>query len=209
MPLRLVIADDHALFRQGLKSMLRLEPEVAIVGEVERVGDLADVLDATACDILLLDLQMDRSALSAIEGLARRVGVVVVTASEQPSDHLAAFRAGASALVFKRYAIETLMEAIRAVRDGLVWMPPEVQSLVRGTASADCSERVSPREQEIVRLVALGLRNGEIASRLGITEATVKTHLNKVFQKLGVRDRVELTRLAIRTGLVGAGEDAK
>ncbi len=208
MSIRLIIADDHALFRQGLISMLRLEPEVTIVGEVDSVEALGSALATTSCDVLLLDLQMERSALAVIEDLARDVRVIVVTASEQASDHLAAFRAGASAVVFKRFAVDTLMEAIRAVRDGYVWMSSELHPLVRERALAPAGELVSSREQEIVRLVALGLRNAEIADRLGITEATVKTHLNKVFQKLGVRDRVELTRFAIRTGLVGADEEA-
>lgn len=207
MSIRLIIADDHALFRQGLVSMLRLESEVTIVGEVDAVASLAPMLASTPCDVLLLDLQMERSALPVIADLARKVRVIVVTASEQASDHLAAFRAGASAVVFKRFAVDTLMEAIRAVRDGYVWMSAELHPLVRERALAPAGELVSTREQEIVRLVALGLRNAEIADRLGITEATVKTHLNRVFQKLGLRDRVELTRFAIRTGLVGADED--
>jgi two-component system NarL family response regulator len=208
-PLRIVVADDHALFRQGLRSMLRLEPEVTIVAEAERVGELNHLVETTPCDVLLLDLQMDRSALSEIESLARRVRVVVVTASEVPSDALAALRAGASAIVFKRFAIETLMEAISAVREGHVWMPPALQAELRSQAFDRPGERLSAREREVVRLVALGLRNAEVATRLAITEATVKTHLNNVFQRLAIRDRVELTRYAIRIGLIGVDERAR
>jgi DNA-binding NarL/FixJ family response regulator len=202
-PLRLVVADDHMLFRQGLKSLLELHPDVTIVGEVERVRDLDPTLAATPCDILLLDLQMDRSALAEIEKLAAKARIIVVTASEHTADALAAIRAGASGVVFKRFAVETLMEAIRAVGEGFVWMPPALQSEVRTRAFERVPERLSGREVEIVRLVGLGLRNAEIGQRLQIAEATVKTHLNKVFQKLAVRDRVELTRYAIRTGLIG------
>ncbi len=205
-PLRVIIADDHALFRQGLRSMLKLQPNVVIVGDVDRVSDLAPTLAGSPCDVLLLDLQMDRSSLSDIESLSSRVHVVVVTASEQPGEALAALRAGARAVVFKRFAIETLMDAVRAVMDGHVWMPPALQAEIVTQMFASTSEPLSTREREIVRFVALGLRNAEVARRLSITEATVKTHLNNVFQKLKVRDRVELTRWAIRVGLIGVND---
>lgn len=206
MSLRLILADDHALFRQGLRSMLRLQPDVEVVAEVERVADLGSVLAATPCDILLLDLQMDRNALAEIESLSARVRVLVVTASENAGDALAALRSGARAVVLKRFAIETLVDAIHAVRDGHVWVPPALQAELREQAFASPTSRLSSREIEIARLVALGLRNAEIAGRLAITEATVKAHLNKVFQKLELRDRVELARFAIRTGLARADE---
>ncbi|MEW6267990.1 MAG: response regulator transcription factor [Thermodesulfobacteriota bacterium] len=206
MALRLILADDHALFRQGLKSLLALDASLSVVAEVERVADLPAVLDSTPCDVLLLDLQMDRSALGEIDVLARRARVVVVTASEQPADALAAIRAGASAVVFKRFAIETLREAIDAAHGGLVWLPPAIQAELRARAFQPSPERLSAREHEIVELVALGLRNAEIGRRLAISEATVKTHLNNVFHKLGVRDRVELVRHAIRDGLVRIDE---
>jgi len=207
-PIRIVIADDHALFRQGLKSMLRLQPDVVVTADVERVSDVFSTLAAGPCDVLLLDLQMDRSTLSDIEGLSRRVRVVVVTASEQPSEAIAALRAGARAVVLKRFAIETLMDAVRAVMDGHVWMPPALQAQLVPRMLEPANDALSPREIEIVRFVALGLRNAEVAQRLSITEGTVKTHLNNVFSKLKIRDRVELTRYAIRVGLIGADEKA-
>lgn len=203
---RLVIADDHALFRQGLKSMLQLESGVEVVADVDRVGQIAVALASNPCDVLLLDLQMDRNALAEIGELARRVRIVVVTASERPADALAAIEAGASAVVFKRFAVETLMAAIEAACGGLVWLPPVIQAEMRTRAFDRRGERLSGREREIARLAALGLRNGEIAARLGISEATVKTHLNSAFHKLAVRDRVGLTRYAIRVGLIGVDE---
>jgi two-component system NarL family response regulator len=206
-PLRLVLADDHALFRQGLRSMLRLEPEVVVVAEVERVAEILPAIERAPCDVLLLDLQMDRSALADVEALARRVRVVVLTASERPAEALAALRAGARAVVFKRFAIETLMEAVRAVAAGHVWMPPALQAeLVAHPAGPAAA--LTAREREIVRHVALGLRNAEIARRLSIGEVTVKTHLNNVFQKLAVRDRVELALYAIRVGLIALTDEA-
>ena len=204
--MRVAIADDHALFRQGLKSMLRLQPDVTVVAELERADDILPTLGHTPCDVLLLDLQMDRDAAVDIASLAERVAVVVVTASERVEDALAAVRAGARGLVFKRFAIETLMAALRTVLAGHVWLPPELQSEMATRLREPTEPALTRREREVVRHVAAGLRNAEVAERLGITEVTVKTHVNNVFQKLGVRDRVQLTLYAIREGLVGVGD---
>ena len=209
-PLRVIIADDHVLFRQGLMSMLtKLHPEVTVAGEVDSVGEVATVLARTPCDILLLDLQMDRNALADIEGFARRVRVVVVTASQDPAEALAALRAGARAIVFKRFAVETLMEALRTVTEGHIWMPPALQTELTARMFEPDTKALTSREREIVRLVALGFHNPEIAQRLSISEVTVKTHLNNVFHKLEVRDRVGLTLYALRLGLIGVHEKAQ
>jgi two-component system, NarL family, response regulator len=205
-PLRIAIADDHALFRQGLRSMLNFEDAFTVVAEVNRASDLPALLEQTSFDVLLLDLQMERSSLADIEALSGRVAVIVVTASERPDDALAALRAGARAVVFKRFAIETLMTAIRAVVDGHAWMPPALQSQLADQLRVPAPQKLTPREREIVQHVARGLRNAEVAKSLFISEVTVKTHLNNVFQKLGLRDRVGLTLYAIRTGIIGSHE---
>jgi DNA-binding NarL/FixJ family response regulator len=204
--MRVAIADDHALFRQGLKSLLRLQPDVTVVAELERADALLSTLEHTPCDILLLDLQMERSAFVDIEALAERVAVVVVTATERVEDALAALRAGARGLVFKRFAIETLMTAIHAVLEGHVWLPPALQAEITTRLREPPGVLLTRREREIVRHVALGLRNAEVAERLHVTEGTVKTHLNNIFQKLGLRDRVELALYAVRMGIIGANE---
>jgi two-component system, NarL family, response regulator len=205
-PIRVIIADDHALFRQGLKSMLRLQPDVTVVAELERASDLLPALERHRCDVLLLDLQMERNALADIEALVERVAIVVVTANERPEDALAAIRAGARGVVFKRFAIETLMTAVRAVADGQVWMPPALQAAVAAGLRGPAAGTLTRREREIVRQVALGLRNAEIGRELRISEVTVKTHINNIFQKLGIRDRVELALYAIRTGIIDVNE---
>ncbi len=167
-PIRLAIADDHALFRQGLKALLRSRDDVLVVGETDRVEGLDRFLEGTPCDVLLLDLQMERSAVDEIRTAARRVHVVIVTANEYSDEPLAAMRAGALA--------GSVREADR--------------------------QRLTPRELEVVRHVAMGLKNGDIARQLFISEETVKAHLSNVFGKLGVRDRVELALHALRAGLV-------
>lgn len=206
MPIRLVIADDHALFRQGLRSLLRERPDFEVVAEVERASDLLTTLAATPADLLLLDLQMERWMMNDIEMLAGVTRVVVLTGSERIEDGLAAVRLGARAVVQKRFGIDTLIEAIRAVHEGLVWMPATLQAELASQLRGAPPVKLTARESEIVRCVALGMRNSEIATRCQIGETTVKTHINNIFQKLEVRDRVDLTRYAFRTGLLSPRE---
>jgi two-component system, NarL family, response regulator len=200
-PLRLIIADDHALFRQGLKSLLLLQPDTEVVAEIESANDVQPMVSRTDCNVLLLDLQMDRWMMEDIPQLSRLTNVIVLTASESAENGVRALRLGAKGVVQKRFAIETLMMAVRSVADGLVWMPPTVQTEFARQESSSGKD-LTPRESEIVRYVASGLRNIEVAERLAITESTVKTHLNNIFQKLAVRDRLELTHYAIKTGMV-------
>lgn len=205
MPIRLAIADDHALFRQGLKSLLLLQPDVEVVAEVDRVDDLMARIAETPCDILLLDLQMERWSMDQIPDLCKLASVIVLTASEAAAAGVRALRLGARAIVQKRFAVETLMAAIRTVAAGMVWMPPTVQTeLARQHSSVVAAKELTARETEIVQYVATGLRNAEVAERLSISESTVKTHLNNIFLKLDLRDRLEVTLYAIKTGLVAA-----
>jgi two-component system, NarL family, response regulator len=204
---QLIIADDHALFRQGLKSLLLLQSDIEVEAEVASPDTLQQTLATTPCDVLLLDLQMGRWMMDLIPELARLTTVVVLTASESPEIGVKALRLGARAVVHKRFAIETLMKALDAVSQGLVWMPPDVQSAL-ALANLSSAQELTAREQEIVRYVAHGLRNAEVGKRLSISEATVKTHLNNIFQKLNLRDRVDLVHYAIRTGVVGGLESA-
>jgi DNA-binding NarL/FixJ family response regulator len=186
-PLRLIIADDHALFRQGLKSLLLLQSDTQVVAEIESADEVEPVVSATHGDVLLLDLQMDRWMMEDIPQLSRLTNVIVLTASESAENGVRALRLGAKGVVQKRFAIETLMMTVQT-------------EFARQESSS--GKELTPRESEIVRYVASGLRNNEVAERLSITESTVKTHLNNIFQKLGVRDRLELTHYAIKTGMV-------
>jgi DNA-binding NarL/FixJ family response regulator len=200
-PLRLIIADDHALFRQGLKSLLLLQRGIEVVGEVERLSDLSAMLSITACDVLLLDLQMERWAIGDIPRLSRATRIVVLTASERAEDAMEALRMGALAIVQKRYAVETLMEGIRSAAQGLVWVPPALQGELIAQLGPTGDGQLSSRETEVIRYVASGLSNAEVAKHLSIGESTVKTHLNNIFQKLGIRSRVKLALYAHRIGL--------
>jgi two-component system NarL family response regulator len=206
-PVRLIIADDHALFRGGLRSLLQRRRGLKIVAEVDTLGALLKVLGDKTCDILLLDLQMERSALGDIKHFAAHTKVIVLTDRENMDDAVTAMLAGASAVVEKRYGVQTLINAIRTVADGSVWMPAGLQAEILKAQSVLSDPRAfTRREGEIARLVATGLRNAEIADRLSITEATVKSHLNRIFEKLEIHARTELVAYAFQNGLV-ARED--
>lgn len=204
--IRAIIADDHALFRQGLRSLLRTRPNIVIVGETDGLDALDALLADTRCDVILLDLKMERIAIDRIPALARLAKVVVVTASESVAESVAAVSAGASAIVLKRFAVEHLIEAIEAATAGGVWMPPHVQAAMATTLRSGPRAVLTSREHEIVRQVGLGLRNADIAQRLFISERTVKTHLHNIFSKLDLHDRVELALYAIKSGIVGTHE---
>jgi len=139
--------------------------------------------------------------MDQISKLSRKTAVIVLIPDESVDIGLTALRLGARAIVQKRFGVETLMMAIRAVSDGQVWMPPETQGALIGQDSP-VAKQLTRRECEIVRKVAMGMRNAEVAVRLSLTESTVKTHLNHIFRKLGIRDRTELVRYAFKTGLV-------
>jgi len=132
--------------------------------------------------------------------------VVIVTANEYSDEPLAAMRAGARAVVFKRFAVEMLLEAIHAVVEGNVWMPPALQAQLTGSLREAHRQRLTRRELDVVRHAAMGLKNADIAKRLFISEETVKAHLSSVFSKIGVHDRVELTLHALRAGIIGLHE---
>lgn len=204
-PIRVIIADDHALFRQGLRSLLELEASVQVVAEVERADALAPTLAATPCDVLLLDLQMDRWSMDDIAALSRTTAVIVLTASESVENGMNALRNGARGVVHKRFAIESLLSAVAIVAQGMVWMPPSLQTAL-AQQEREPSTKLTAREAEVVRFVAMGLRNAQIAERLELSESTVKTHLSSIFQKLGIRSRLGLLHHAVKTGLALGGD---
>ena len=147
--LRLIIADDHALFRQGLRSLLALEG-LEVAAEVEQASGLEAALAANPCDILLLDLLMEQWSMDQISDLSRKTAIIVLTANESVETGLSALRLEARAIVHKRFAIERLMIAIRAVADGLVWMPPTMQAALVARDSP-AAKKLTARESEIVR----------------------------------------------------------
>lgn len=208
-PLRVLVADGHALFRESLAAVLRTKPEVGVAEEVGSLAELAARVEEFAPDILLLDLQMERPVISHIPALAERTRVVIVSAVNQLDQLLAGVRAGARGVVCKGASVETLVEALRVVARGEVWLSQEIQTGIVGALANPSSRCLTTREREIVRLVALGRRNAEIAAELFISPVTVKTHLGRVFEKLGIRDRTDLVLYAVRTGLIVVDEETR
>lgn len=217
-PLRLVLVDDHTLFREGLRAMLQAEEDLEVVTDVATAEDVVELVWQTRPDILLLDIRMPTgSGLDAIPAVVKinpSTQVLVLTASDDADEHLRAFHLGARAVVLKDTARNTLVTAIHTVHAGDRWIDPRMADLLGSdvtslpTAPERTTQRhafgLTDREMEIVRLVATGRKNKEVAAELGISERTVKTHLTNVFQKLGVRDRVGLVMYALKKGLAPA-----
>jgi len=200
--IRILIADDHAMVREGLTAVLGLARDMRVVGEVDRADRLRAALAAIPCDILLLDLKLDRWVIDDIAELAKTTKVIALTGSDRDEDLIAAFRLGARAIIQKTAAAETVREAIRAVAAGMVWLPPAFRTKLTAQSQTAATEELTARESEIVRQVAIGLRNAEVGRKLSITEGTVKIHLSNISRKLNIRDRVELTVYAFRSGLI-------
>jgi two-component system NarL family response regulator len=200
--LRVFIADDHAVFREALAALLSRTPDIEVAGEIERADDLTSAIDATRCDILLLDLKMDRWVTEKIVELAKLTRVGVLTGSERDEDVVTCMRLGARAVVHKTLAAETVKHAIRAVASGRVWVPEAAREGFSARAELARPSDLTEREAEVVRYVAVGLRNAEIARTMSITKETVKIHVNNIFRKVNAKDHVQLALYAISKGLI-------
>lgn len=217
--LRIVIVDDHTLFREGLRTILEMEDDIEVVADAESAEDVVELVWQQRPDVLLLDIRMPQgSGLDAVPAVLKinpGTQVLVLTACDEKEEHVRAFRLGAKGVILKDSARQTLTQAIRTVCRGDVWMDPRMSSalaeeLARGMSSEGESHTtrqengLTERELEIVRLVASGYKNKEVGHTLSISERTVKTHLTNIFQKLGVRDRVGLVMYALRHNLTQA-----
>jgi DNA-binding NarL/FixJ family response regulator len=212
-PIRVLIADDHAIFRDGLRKLLDNEDDVTIVGEAQNGNECIKLLTKLKPDILLLDLRMpDKDGLAVLEEVnfdQLPTRVICVTAAEDDRDVVRAMRLGARGVVLKQSAGDLLLKSIRKVADGEIWLDNRMTAEVIDAfkKSAEAGQRrekplLSDREKEIVQLVAQGFRNREIGEKLFISEQTVKNHLHNIFDKLGVSDRLELALYAIHHRLI-------
>jgi DNA-binding NarL/FixJ family response regulator len=209
---RILLADDHAVVRRGLRLVLESEPDLEVVAEV---GDGAEAVSRAMdddVDLAILDVTMPRmTGLHAASELHRRrpeLRVLILSMHDNEQYLFEALKAGASGYVLKSVADRDLVEACRATMRGEPFLyPGAINALIkdfleRARAGQDVSDPLSPRETEIVKLIAEGHTGREIAEELVISEKTVERHRSNVLEKLGMRDRVELTRYAIRRGLI-------
>ena len=209
---RILLADDHAVVRRGLRLVLESEPDLEVVAEVgDGAEALARALDDDV-DLAILDVTMPRmTGLHAASELHRRrpvLRVLILSMHANEQFLFEALKAGASGYVLKSVADRDLVEACRATMRGEPFLyPGAINALIkdfleRARAGQDVSDPLSPRETEIVKLIAEGHTGRQIAEALVISEKTVERHRSNILEKLGMRDRVELTRYAIRRGLI-------
>ena len=211
--IRIAIADDHTIFRDGLRRLLTLEGDFEIVAEAQDGTEVMDILRDKEPDILLLDLKMPGldglSLLQRIQTQKIKTKIIVLTASDDEGEYVQAMRYGTSGIVLKQTATELLLKSIRKVYEGEIWLDSKTTAAVMrqfaspsdpGPRERD-KPRLSNREREIVALVAQGFKNKEIAERMFISEQTVKNHLHNIFDKLGVSDRLELALYAIHRNI--------
>jgi DNA-binding NarL/FixJ family response regulator len=212
-PIRVVLVDDQALVRAGFTMLVDSQPDMAVVGEAGDGGEAVALLEATDADVVLMDVRMPRvDGVQATRSITQRgetPRVIVLTTFDLDEYAFAAIKAGASAFLLKDAPPADLLSAIRSVHSGdAVVAPSTTRRLLEHFAAAQPSapppalDGLTDRETEVLRLVARGRSNTEIASDLVVAEATVKTHVGRILAKTGTRDRVQLVVLAYESGLV-------
>lgn len=211
--IRLVIADDHALFRDGLRRLLEAEPNLQVVGEAADGAEAVSMTRQLLPDILLLDLAMPRvpglESLRQLSQASSPVRTILLTASVERPQIVEALQLGARGVVLKESATQVLLKSISAVIAGSYWVGrdsvPDLKELLLSEAAREApGERygLTRRERQMVEAIVEGLSNREIAEKFAVREDTVKHHLTSIFSKLGVGTRLELALFAIEHRLV-------
>jgi NarL family two-component system response regulator LiaR len=207
MPIRLLIVDDHAVVRQGLQMFLRLDAELEIIGEAANGQQAIKLTGELQPDIVLMDLLMPvMGGVEAITIIRREfpdVEVIALTSVLEDKAVIDAIRAGAIGYLLKDTEADELIRAIKAAAAGQVQLSPQAAArLMREVRTPDSPESLTERETEVLRLLATGLSNKEIAQELVIGEKTVKTHVSNILAKLNIRSRTQAALYAARIGLV-------
>jgi len=198
-----LVVDDHALFRTGVANIINQESDLRVVAEAGNGAEAVEAFERHHPDVTLLDLRMPVmdgvEAVRQIRAREPQARVIVLTTYDTDDEIARALKAGAKAYVLKDIAADDLVSCIRAVLAGKTYLAPAAAAkLAEGVTHV----QLTPRELATLRLTADGKANKEIASELGISERTVKTHLGHLFEKLGVTSRTEAIKVATRRGLV-------
>jgi DNA-binding NarL/FixJ family response regulator len=216
-PVKVLIVDDHSLFRQGIAAVLAGQKDLKVVGEASDGLEAVEKARKTAPDVILMDLNMPRySGLEAIQALQAempQVNVLVLTVSEMEADLFAAVKFGAKGYLLKKAEPDELVHAIFHIAQGGAIVSPlmagklltefkDLKTGVEKEAAKEVDANLSPREGEVLQLVAQGATNKEIADSLFISENTVKTHLRNIMEKLHLANRSQAAAYAIKRGLV-------
>ena len=211
--IRILIVDDHPVVRDGLRGMFANEDDFEVVGEAENGRDAVNRALAFQPDVILMDLRMpEMDGVSAIKLLADEEvegRVLVLTTYDTDSDVLPAIEAGATGFLLRDAPRDELFRAVRAAAGGEAVLSPSVAARLIDQVRQPTKETVTERELEVLRLVASGSSNRDVAERLFISEATVKTHLLHIYGKLGVNDRAAAVGEAFERGLLTPGNGAR
>jgi NarL family two-component system response regulator LiaR len=207
MAIRTLIVDDHSVVRQGLHMFLSLDPEIEVVGEAANGAEAIQMVKSLGPDVVLMDLLMPvMDGISATQVIRRDypdTEVVALTSVLEDESVINAVRAGAIGYLLKDTQAEDLVKAIRAAAAGQVQLSPRAaERLMREIRAPESPEKLTERETEVLRLVALGKSNKEIASDLSISETTVKTHVSNILMKLNLPSRTRAALYAVKIGLV-------
>ncbi len=211
MAIRVLITDDHGVVRQGLRMFLSLDPDFEVVGEAENGREALQMARELEPDVVLMDLLMPvMDGVSATEAIRKElpgVEVVALTSVLEDASVTGAVRAGAIGYLLKDTDSEELGRAIRAAAEGRVYLAPEAaERLMREVRAPESPEALTERETEVLKLLARGKANKQIASALYVSEKTVKAHVSAVLMKLGVQSRTQAALHAVKAGLVSLDE---
>jgi DNA-binding NarL/FixJ family response regulator len=212
--IRVIIVDDQELFRRGLTMLLAAEPDIEVVGEAGDGQEGVALAESAAPDVVLLDVRMPRlsgiEACQAIKELVPSAKLIMLTVSDEEADLYEAVKSGASGYLLKDSSIEQVAQAVRVVADGQSLISPsmavklidEFKALSRPDPQGSGALRITDRELQVLRLVATGMNNRDIAAELFISENTVKNHVRNILEKLQLHSRMEAVMYAVREKLL-------
>ncbi|MEO6206281.1 MAG: response regulator transcription factor [Mycobacteriales bacterium] len=216
-PIRVLVVDDHALFRRGLQMVLEQEPDIEVVGEAGDGAEAVAQAAETLPDIVLMDVRMPKGggidSCAAVHEAVPSAKIIMLTISDEEADLYDAIKAGAMGYLLKEISIEEVAGAIRAVHGGQSLISPSMASklltefaaMVKKSddrAALPATPRLTPREMEVLKLVAKGLNNRDIAKELFISENTVKNHIRNILERLQLHSRMEAVVYAVREKLL-------
>ncbi|HEY9632546.1 MAG TPA: response regulator transcription factor [Coleofasciculaceae cyanobacterium] len=201
--IRILIADDHSIVRRGLATIINRDPEMTVIAQAEDGQQAIDCFREYQPDVTLMDLRMPQvggvEAITTICAEFKPAGIIVLTTYDGDEDIYRGLQAGAQGYLLKDAKPSELLNAIHTIHNGQKYVPPEVGAkLVQRMSNPELSER----ELEVLRLVAQGMSNLDIATALSIGETTVKSHVNRILSKLGVNDRTQAVIVGVRRGIV-------